>query len=144
MIDDVIIKINVLFILFNGRRETFADIQAKLGKVIGMGKMMVELCSADIEFRVCRYRSWNIKNISPLIFKYFSSDLQGMWRLLNDLRCLLQSIAGLLFPLSCDHLEKWKDEDFCVTFKKFLNRFLIFQFFSVRPLLAPLEQPQPQ
>ena len=57
MIDDVIIKINVLFILFNGRRETFADIQAKLGKVIGMGNMMVELCSADIEFRVCRYRS---------------------------------------------------------------------------------------
>ena len=33
------------------------DIHAKLGKVIGIGNMMVELCSADIELRVCRYLS---------------------------------------------------------------------------------------
>ena len=105
------------------------DIHAKLGKVMGIGNMMVELCSADIELRVCRYLSWNIIKYFPSVcccIKYFSPDLQGMWRLLNDLRCLLQSTAGLLFPLSCDHLEKWKEENFGGTFWKFLGNISLY------------------
>ena len=39
--------------------------------------------------------------------KYFSFDLERVRRLLDDLGCLLQSIAGLLLPLSSDHLESW-------------------------------------
>ena len=31
----------------------------KFAMLIGMGNIIVELCSADIEFRVCRYISWN-------------------------------------------------------------------------------------
>ena len=34
-----------------------------LGNVIGIGNIMVELCSADMEFNVCRYRNWNNSEI---------------------------------------------------------------------------------
>ena len=38
--------------------------------LMGMGKMMVELCSADMVLRVCRYRSCNTQVKKPLSAEY--------------------------------------------------------------------------
>ena len=42
-----------------GKRENGENllIYARLGRLIGIGKMMVELCSAEMELRVWRYLS---------------------------------------------------------------------------------------
>ena len=74
--------------------------------LIGIGNMMVELCSAEMLLRVCRYLSWKMfVNQTPADQKTSChSHLEGWRTLWYDLCCLSQSSARFLFPLSSDHL----------------------------------------
>ena len=72
--------------------------------LIGIGNMMVELCSAEMLLRVCRYLSW--KKVVLIRHQENSSHphLQGWGTLWYHLGCLSQSSARFLFALSSDHL----------------------------------------
>ena len=72
-----------------------------LGRVIGIGKRIVELCSADIEFRVWRYRSWKEQCLDISSTHIY---LESVGRLLDHLRRLPESAGRLLLALRCDHL----------------------------------------
>ena len=72
--------------------------------LIGIGNMMVELCSAEILLRVCRYRSCKMFVDQSTRHQSCHPHLQGRGTLGYHLGCLSQSFARLLLTLSCDHL----------------------------------------
>ena len=48
-----------------------------LKRSMGKGNMMVEFFSAEIEFNVCRYRSWRFKTSIFASFKHHHMDHQN-------------------------------------------------------------------
>ena len=66
---------------------------------IGTGKTMVLLCSADMEFNVCRYRSWKTKNLWKMDTKNPSKVHDKSTRFFKAMCCCIVLCGYMLFNL---------------------------------------------